>query len=175
MTRHRSTVMAMSAALLLVAVSYSTTTTGETLGQHAQRLGVPVMPPAGVDWDWSNNDISGKVGYPLTVPMPRANCPSGPWGFHLDIASGQLPPGLAIGDHGRISGVPTARGHWIVVFRLNNVTCGGHHYTTEGIPDVVAQTQAQPAGETCAEGYHFGYCSLRTVRFHITGTGEVVQ
>lgn len=133
--------VAAKTLLLLMAVSYAPASQAGTLGEAAARLGVSFMPNSGVSWDWEKHDVDGQVGYPLTVQAPGANCPSGGWTANVDIASGTLPPGLTLSSHFAISGIPTARGHWIVVFRMKDLMCGGRHYTIEGAPDLLAQDQ----------------------------------
>jgi hypothetical protein len=107
----------------------------------------------------STSDIQGEVGYPLTVRAPIGVC-NGVWGrgytASYRIVSGQLPPGLHFQcDNGQwsgglcpsIIGIPTERGHWIVNIELYDVQCGGHFY----------------------EGF------VQELRFHISGSGKVVQ
>lgn len=93
-------------------------------------------------------DVNGEVGHPLTVGGPTANCvPGRNWSEDNRVASGALPPGLALGSGGDVSGIPTERGHWIVEMQLYNVQCGGSSY----------------------QGF------TQTLRFHITGSGKVVE
>jgi hypothetical protein len=93
-------------------------------------------------------DINGEVGHPLDIGYPRANCvPSGNWSGGNRVDSGTLPPGMSMGEHGGISGLPSERGHWIVKMEMYNVQCGGSSY----------------------EGF------TQTLRFHITGSGKVVE
>ncbi|HEX8925291.1 MAG TPA: hypothetical protein VF786_05835 [Terriglobales bacterium] len=94
-------------------------------------------------------DINGEVGHQLYVSNPTARCePSRHWSGDAQIVSGALPSGLSM-DYStmRISGIPTERGHWIVKMKLSNVQCGGSYY----------------------EGF------TQELRFHITGTGRVIQ
>ena len=100
----------------------------------------------------SGIDIDGEVGHPVTVGSPTANCqPGGNWTLDIDIASGVLPPGLALssksGEYGVIKGIPTKRGHWIVEMHAYDFTCEGNSY--------------------------MGF--KQQLRFHIKGTGRVIQ
>ena len=100
-------------------------------------------------------DIDGKVGYSLTAYGPRAVCKDdngqdATWTLSPTIESGTLPPGVAIGspDSGfSISGIPTQRGHYIVTISFGSQHCNG---------------TPEPA-------------FVQQLRFHITGSGEVVQ
>ena len=96
----------------------------------------------------SDTDINGEVGHPLAVDYPRADCvPSGHWSFDQRV-SGTFPPGMSLDSStGGISGLPTERGHWIVKMELYNLLCGGSSY----------------------EGF------TQTLRFHISGSGKVVN
>lgn len=114
------------------------------------------VPPAepgfyGVTSRWGyNDDIEGKVGYQLAVSGPRARCePDRNWSANLSITTGVLPPGLSMDSSGAITGIPTQRGNWIVTMHMGPVTCGGSTYN-----DAAFDQQ---------------------LRFHIGGTGEVVQ
>lgn len=97
-------------------------------------------------------DINGEIGHPLSVSPPTANCrPGGSFtGTETRIVSGELPPGLAFGYGGhfrRIGGIPRDRGHWIVELAVDRFECNG-----------------------------VGYVGFQQVlRFHITGTGRVIQ
>ena len=96
----------------------------------------------------SGIDIDGEVGHPVSVRGPSANCePGGRWSSDTDVISGQLPPGLSEGSGGKISGIPTKPGHWIVEVKNSNITCNGQGY----------------------KGY------TQQLRFHIKGTGRVIQ
>ncbi len=94
-------------------------------------------------------DIDGEVGHPLSVSGPTANCnDGGRWTSNTDIISGELPPGLSKdGRNGKISGIPTERGHWIVEMENSNIVCDGQGY----------------------KGY------TQQLRFHIQGSGRVIQ
>ncbi len=98
-------------------------------------------------------DINGEVGHPLYVSGPSGSClPSHNWTLNMEVATGALPPGLEIvqvggSDYGAIKGIPTKRGHWIVTMHAYNFTCDDKGY--------------------------MGF--TQQVRFHITGTGEVIQ
>ncbi len=98
-------------------------------------------------------DVNGEVGHPLYVSGPTGSClPSHNWTLSIEAATGALPPGLEIvqvggSDYGAIKGIPTKRGHWIVTM---------HAYDF-----------------TCEEKGYMGF--TQQVRFHITGTGEVIQ
>jgi len=94
-------------------------------------------------------DINGEVGHPMFVNGPTADCqPSGNWTANSRILSGTLPPGVTL-NHApsTITGLPTERGHWIVKMELYDVQCGGQGY--EGL--------------------------TQELRFHISGSGKVVQ
>lgn len=96
-------------------------------------------------------DIDGEVGHPLSVYGPTANCSTGSWTVNISVASGTLPPGLAVSKEsstfGWIMGIPTERGHWIVTMDVSDNACGGESY----------------------EGF------TQQLRFHITGTGKVIE
>lgn len=94
-------------------------------------------------------DINGEVGYPVYVGNPKAECyPSGKWTLNTRVASGSLPPGLTLGSAPfSITGIPTERGHWIVKLETYDVRCEGGSY----------------------KGFE------QELRFHITGSGKVVQ
>jgi hypothetical protein len=102
-------------------------------------------------------DVNGEIGHPLTVRQPVANCYVGNrvnnqlWNVNAlpTLASGVLPPGLSLPTTLplNISGIPTARGHWIVKLNFSGSTCNGESH----------------------EGF------TQVLRFHITGSGQVVQ
>lgn len=94
-----------------------------------------------------DTDIKGEVGHRLYVKGPTANCRPGNWSGATRILSGQLPPGMRFVSGDNIEGVPTDRGHWIVKVELHNVRCEGGSY--RGL--------------------------TQELRFHITGSGRVVQ
>jgi len=99
-------------------------------------------------YDHCSTDIDGKVGYPLFVNGPRANCiPSGHWSTSRErITSGTLPPGLTIQESAaHIKGIPEKRGHWIVHIKVDHLYCNGKSYS----------------------GFD------EELRFHITGSGRV--
>lgn len=100
----------------------------------------------GISWD---TDINGEVGHRLFVNSPTARClPSHNWSFTPVVVSGSLPPGLTLNSApSSITGIPLERGHWIVRLRMDNVQCEGNYY----------------------KGYE------QELRFHITGSGKVVQ
>lgn len=92
-------------------------------------------------------DVNGEVGHSLYVNGPRSKCvPSGRTLHNSRITSGSLPPGLTLGIHA-ITGTPTERGHWIVKLEAYNVQCNDRPYA----------------------GFE------QELRFHITGSGKVVQ
>ena len=104
------------------------------------------------EWEaWPDKDINGEVGHPLSVWPPTASCRPGPgWTYNTYIISGSLPPGVTLhyrGRHGEIGGIPTARGHYIVTIEASNIQCNGGFYANR----------------------------TQQLRFHITGTGTVVQ
>jgi hypothetical protein len=99
---------------------------------------------------WNNwyGDIDGEVGHRTYVPGPTARClPSHTWNSSYRIQSGSLPPGMDIDNAFNIVGIPTERGHWIVTLELYDVNCEGGSY--QGL--------------------------TQELRFHITGSGRVVQ
>lgn len=151
-------------------------TAGETYGQISARLGVPMRDSSRSNVWHPRDDVSGQVGYPLEINGPTFDCPPG-WTADMTLDSGTLPPGMTLDDHGNITGTPTERGHWAMVMKLDNIMCDGHHFQLSGAPDVFVNFGVQKGfltsdGTTCVEG-SFGYCNLTTIRFHITGTGEV--
>lgn len=96
----------------------------------------------------SGVDIDGEVGHPLYVNGPTAVCePSGHWTLNVKIEKGELPPGMEFDEHFGITGIPTQRGHWIVTIRADDFTCEGQTY--------------------------MGF--TQQVRFHITGSGQVIE
>lgn len=116
-------------------------------------LMTPPPPQSGLynltGWNQWTADINGEVGYPLNIGAPTANCrPSRNWTLRAEIVSGQLPPGIEMrySDY-QISGIPTDRGHYIVMMRVYDVQCEGKYY----------------------EGF------TQELRFHITGSGRVVR
>lgn len=101
---------------------------------------------------WDNSryaiDINGEVGHPVYVDGPRSKCVPLGTTMNKRIASGSLPLGLALNnENGDITGIPTDRGHWIVKLEAYNVRCNDQSY----------------------EGF------VQELRFHITGSGKVVQ
>lgn len=96
-------------------------------------------------------DVDGQVGYPLYVSAPTARCRPGPgWSGQSYVETGSLPPGVNLNHEGKIDvigGIPTERGHWIVGLRMANIQCNGSYFK-----DFTQQ-----------------------IRFHITGSGQVVQ
>jgi hypothetical protein len=149
---------------------------GKTYGEIASELGVSFTN--GITWGHDTGggeDVPGQVGYSLTVNSPRFDCP-GPWySSGPYIVSGELPPGLEMDEHGEISGVPTQRGHWIVGLKISNIRCNGVNYTNSGMPDVVFDKLFPGQDRSACIVYSGHDCELRTLRFHITGSGAVVQ
>jgi hypothetical protein len=98
--------------------------------------------------DWTP-DINGEVGHPLGIRGPNARCvPGGNWSSLGTIASGTLPPGLTMDPRSfDMGGIPRERGHWIVKVKLDNIVCNGSSY----------------------KGFD------QELRFHITGSGKVVN
>ena len=95
-------------------------------------------------------DINGEVGHPLSISSPSAQCaPSGRWVAKGEIVTGTLPPGLTFNSDGdwTISGIPKERGHWIVTMKVSDVQCHGTSF--------------------------MGF--TQQLRFHITGSGKVVE
>lgn len=115
---------------------------------HAQQVGVYS------GWNGSTSrsevDVEGKVGYGLNVLGPALKCGNG-LGYHTEteILTGSLPPGMIkyFGSNslGRVGGTPTERGHYITTLQIK-IYCGSNiSYYTQ------------------------------VVRFHITGSGQVIQ
>jgi hypothetical protein len=100
-------------------------------------------------WNYGRDDISGEMGHPVDVDGPRARCVPGDWRGRTTIVSGKLPDGLALEAGDNIKGIPTKRGHWIVTLRLDDITCNGVRYERSSFE--------------------------QQLRFHITGTGEVIK
>lgn len=97
-------------------------------------------------------DVDGQVGYRLFVKGPRVKCDQH-WHFNYKIISGTLPPGLTIVEGPcDIEGIPTERGNWVVKIQIFNVTCG-----------------TQPIDLA-----HIDY-DIQEIRFHIAGSGKVIQ
>ena len=145
-----------------------------TLGYKAMQLGVP--PVNGWSLWRPNGDVNGEVGHPISVYGPRGggDCRGG-WNAFTGLHSGRLPPGLSVDDSGDITGIPTERGHWIVTMRISNIQCNGHRYLLSGVPDVVVTQDGYWGNvEECKENGN-NFCSLSTIRFHITGSGRVIQ
>lgn len=168
--------VAAAAIVSLFTVSSPAAAKSETYGEIAARIGVPMRDSSGTRLWSPQGDVDGKIGYPLSISGPRFDCPSG-WTSNMSINSGTLPPGMSLNNNGDITGTPTERGHWIVTMKIDNITCGGHHYQLSGAPEEFVNyglKQGFLTGEnsTCAES-SYGFCSLTTIRFHITGTGEV--
>lgn len=96
-------------------------------------------------------DVNGEVGHTVYVHTPTGDCrPGGNWNGEHQILSGTLPPGLSFGVGSRthsIGGIPEERGHWIVRLAFTNIDCNGQTY----------------------RGFE------QVIRFHITGSGRVVQ
>ena len=99
-------------------------------------------------WNYGNGDVNGEVGHRLYVDSPKGKClPGRNWYADTSIVSGTLPQGLTMNNVGVISGIPTERGHWIVRLRKYNIQCEGKYY----------------------KDYE------QELRFHIKGTGKVIQ
>lgn len=189
---YKKPIMTVAAlAICLQTLASCATNQGNTLGEISTRLGVPMMG----NWiPWSmGGDVNGEVGHPLSVTGPRVRttftriktgevvhfneCNQWTWAASdVGIASGELPPGLTMQNDGDISGIPTERGHWIVTMKFSNPICNdnGHRYTVSGAPDVLVQNQGWKNPDECVENGDL-YCSLTTIRFHITGSGHVIQ
>jgi hypothetical protein len=110
---------------------------------------------------WSPaGDVNGEVGHPLSINGPTARCwraGSGPpntrearYSVNVRVASGQLPPGLSMNGIGAINGIPSERGHWIVRLEVYGALCDGVSY-----PNMSSWGSE--------------------IRFHITGSGQVVR
>ena len=101
-------------------------------------------------WNGWVGDINGEVGHRLFVDGPRARMvpPPNDWSASYRIVSGSLPPGVHFAKTAKaIEGIPEKRGHWVVVLELYDVSSRGQSY--KGL--------------------------TQELRFHITGTGAVVQ
>ena len=92
-------------------------------------------------------DVNGELGHPLYVSGPTANCAPGQWSGPERILTGRFPAGVSMKGNGDLTGIPTERGHFIVTLVTDQITCNGSNYP----------------------GFR------QEVRFHITGSGEVVQ
>ena len=111
-------------------------------------MGVAYADAQGHGWYAAGTDIDGEVGHRLSVSGPTLHCPpSGDWAAHNEVISGSLPSGLKLNDDWTISGIPTERGHWVVTMKVSNIMCSGQPYS--------------------------GY--TQELRFHISGTGKVIQ
>jgi len=102
---------------------------------------------------WRAGDVDGEVGHPLYLGNPTMHClPARQWTGNVRVVSGQLPPGITIDDRNMgISGIPTERGHWIVRVELYDINCNGETYQV------------------------FDHLRFTDIRFHIGGSGRVVQ
>jgi len=178
--KHRIFLAAASAVCIFAVASPSHGSSnwwdGKTFGEISARLGVQMRDSSRSNFWRPSGDVSGQVGYPLDIDGPKFDCPTG-WTADMTIDSGTLPPGMALQANGHITGTPTERGHWPVVMKLDHIMCDGHHYELSGAPDVFVEFGLQHGFQTgdpsqCAEG-SVGFCNLTTIRFHITGTGEV--
>lgn len=98
----------------------------------------------------SGAEVDGQDGHLISVYGPSGKClPSRSWTGRTRHISGSFPPGVHFGGDKSwdITGIPTERGHWVVKLELYNVECGALHY----------------------DGFQ------QELRFHITGSGKVVQ
>lgn len=165
-----------SFAIMLCLLGAASPAAGQTWNEISARVGVPMRDSSRSHLWNPRGDVNGQVGYPLEINGPSFDCPSG-WTADMGVDSGTLPPGMTLDGHGNITGTPTERGHWAVVMKLANITCQGHHFARNGTPEesinYAIQQGLQPGDwATCAEGSD-RFCGLTTIRFHITGTGEV--
>ena len=92
-------------------------------------------------------DVNGELGHPLYVSAPTGHCTATDFTATKGIRSGRFPGGVSMDSNGAITGIPTERGHFIVTLALSELTCNGSTYT----------------------GFR------QELRFHITGSGQVVQ
>lgn len=114
------------------------------------------------EWEWSKRggDFNLEVGHPFMelgafgICMPGGTSSNSRnsinWSANTRIISGSLPPGLKVTNkhgYGSIEGIPTERGHWIITQEIYNISCAGKFYGDE----------------------------QRVLRFHITGSGKVIQ
>lgn len=67
--------------------------------------------------------IRGSVGYFLNAPPPPP-CAAPELLLPAAVEEGSLPPGLDLLPDGRVSGRPTASGHWHAMIRLPRAKCG---------------------------------------------------
>jgi hypothetical protein len=75
----------------------------------------------------------GRVGLPFRREV-QARCEGGTWSALFTLATGVLPPGLAMTPDGTISGVPTAAGDWSFRVHLSDIFCAGERvrYYSDG-------------------------------------------
>jgi hypothetical protein len=102
---------------------------------------------------WRAGDVDGEVGHRLSLGYPTLLClPARQWSGSARVVSGQLPPGIHLNPGTlEVSGIPLERGHWIVRLHLYDIGCSGNTYQLKD------------------------YLSPVEVRFHISGTGRVIQ
>ena len=97
-------------------------------------------------------DVNGEVGHRFAHTILRADCqPRNNWTYDLDLVSGSLPPGLSFDPRqlGDIIGIPAERGHWIAQLAISNFTCNGERWSA--------------------------WDGVQEIRFHISGTGRVIN
>ena len=147
--RHRKWFVVMGAVVLCLNAAYGYAYDYKVTGWN--REGVNFMCSTcgaeGIQWDFGGTDIDGEVGHPLTVKSPTMACPGDWYARDTRIVSGTLPPGLTFDKSGNISGIPTERGHWVMMVGMYNIQCNGES----------------------AKGF------TQQLRFHITGTGKVID
>ena len=101
-------------------------------------------------WDWGNADIDADVGHRMSYYVLRVNCqPTRQWYGDSTVVSGALPPGLEFTNSLVVEGVPRERGHWIIRLHIDNVTCNDQKFPF--------------------------FTQDRELRFHVSGTGRVIE
>lgn len=127
----------------------------------------------------NQNTVKGDVGYQLTVPGPKLDCPTG-WTANVQVIQGQLPPGIDIANDFSLTGRPMERGHWIVTLRIDQIVCNGERYTPYGWAESLVVQRGETVTSDCYWwgvrtnwGKEISYCAQQTLHFDISGTGRV--
>jgi hypothetical protein len=102
-------------------------------------------------------DVNGEVGHPLNVEGLKSlyitDHTGSPvkWSAEWAVVEGSFPPGIHFNNDSSIGGIPTERGHWIVTLRAYNLRM-----------DICAAGPNPPS-------------FTQQLRFHITGSGKVIE
>jgi hypothetical protein len=102
---------------------------GEVVGRGVKKSGVvcalTVLATACAPLVYPINyrSIRGSIGYFLNAP-PAPPCAAPTLLLPASVEEGSFPRGLELMPDGRISGRPTAAGHWHAMVRLPRVKCG---------------------------------------------------